>query len=326
MGIKDSYTKPEVDAIIAQASALPVGATVAFPLDKVAPGFLGLDGSVKSIAVYPDLAAFLGTAFNKGDEGAGNFRLPESRGEFLRGWDHGRGIDAGRAIGSAQLGTLAVYDSTSTGASVDIVRGTIEGIQADGYSAADYPGVGLTFTSTNVSYSPNLAGGGVARPRNVAVMWCIKAWNAPINQGNIDVAALAALARQATEIKLGTAKIATQALTDAGVDDATIVTPKKLRWGFQILKGPTGYIVFPSWLGGLILQWGLGLTSAGGAASVALPLLFPNVVLRAFVSASGTNSVATVGVVTTNSIGLNCYSGNTATGKAENVQFFLIGY
>jgi phage-related tail fiber protein len=326
MGIKDSYTKPEVDAIIAQASALPVGATVAFPLDKVAPGFLELDGSVKSIAVYPDLAAFLGTAFNKGDEGAGNFRLPESRGEFLRGWDHGRGIDAGRAIGSAQLGTLAVYDSTSTGASVDIVRGTIEGIQADGYSAADYPGVGLTFTSTNVSYSPNLAGGGVARPRNVAVMWCIKAWNAPINQGNIDVAALAALARQATEIKLGTAKIATQALTDAGVDDATIVTPKKLRWGFQILKGPTGYIVFPSWLGGLILQWGLGLTSAGGAASVALPLLFPNVVLRAFVSASGTNSVATVGVVTTNSIGLNCYSGNTATGKAENVQFFLIGY
>jgi hypothetical protein len=31
-------------------------------------------------------------------------------------------------------------------------------------------------------------------------MWCIKAWNAPINQGNIDVAALQTLAVQATEI------------------------------------------------------------------------------------------------------------------------------
>ena len=38
----------------------------------------------------------------------------------------------------------------------------------------------------------NSSGGVEARPRNLAVMWCIKAWNAPINQGNIDVAALEA--------------------------------------------------------------------------------------------------------------------------------------
>ncbi|WP_460065312.1 phage tail protein [Pseudomonas sp. S2_H08] len=282
-GIKDTYTKTEIESMIAQASALPVGATVAFPLDKVAPGFLELDGSVKSIAVYPDLAAFLGTAFNKGDEGAGNFRLPESRGEFLRGWDHGRGIDAGRAIGSAQLGTLTVYDSTFTGASVDIVRGTVEGVQADVYSAADYPGVGITFTSTNVNYSQNLAGGGVARPRNVAVMWCIKAWNAPIHQGNIDVAALAALATQATEVKLGTAKIATQAQADAGTDDATIVTPKKLRWGFQIQKATNGYIVFPSWLGGLIIQWGT-VNGTVSDMSAPYPIQFPNGLFQVVVS------------------------------------------
>ncbi len=35
-------------------------------------------------------------------------------------------------------------------------------------------------------------GSSETRPRNLAVMWCIKAWNAPINQGNIDVAALEA--------------------------------------------------------------------------------------------------------------------------------------
>ncbi|WP_325918048.1 phage tail protein [Pseudomonas frederiksbergensis] len=183
LGIKDSYTKAEIEAIIAQASALPVGATVAFPLDKVAPGFLELDGSVKSIAAYPDLAAFLGTAFNKGDEGAGNFRLPESRGEFLRGWDHGRGVDAGRLVGSWQADEFKSHvhqlDSPAnpTGFGQDkVARG----------NRSDSNGTPLT-TAT---------GGTETRPRNLAVIWCIKAWNAPINQGNIDIAALTTIVEQ----------------------------------------------------------------------------------------------------------------------------------
>lgn len=101
-GIKDTYTKPEIEALIAKASALPVGSIVAFPVDTPPPGFLELDNSVKSSATYPDLSAYLAGKFNKGDEGVGNFRLPEARGEFLRGWDHGRGVDAGRAIGAYQ--------------------------------------------------------------------------------------------------------------------------------------------------------------------------------------------------------------------------------
>ncbi|MFJ4605021.1 phage tail-collar fiber domain-containing protein [Pseudomonas atacamensis] len=195
MGIKDTYTKTEIESMIAQASALPVGATVAFPLDKVAPGFLELDGSVKSIAVYSDLAAFLGTAFNKGDEGAGNFRLPESRGEFLRGWDHGRGVDAGRAIGSAQIGSyipgdnnladevLYVHDSfDKAGLGWDIFTGTP--------AATTIKYTATQSGSTQLPVGGTVGHGGAARPRNIAVMWCIKAWNAPINQGNIDVAAL----------------------------------------------------------------------------------------------------------------------------------------
>lgn len=279
MGITDSYTKAQIEAMIAQASALPVGATVAFPLDKVAPGFLELDGSVKSIAAYPDLATFLGTAFNKGDEGAGNFRLPESRGEFLRGWDHGRGVDAGRAIGSYQLDALqnitgqwSAFQATSVGQSHS---GAFQGTGSYSFpqptgSVVNGP-VSVNFDASRVARTST-----ETRGRNLAVMWCIKAWNAPINQGNIDIAALEALATQATEIQLGTAKIATQALTDAGADDATIVTPKKLRWGFQILKGSNGYVVFPSWLGGLVIQWGVKAASATpGNNPVVLPIAFP---------------------------------------------------
>ncbi|WP_249314380.1 phage tail protein [Pseudomonas fluorescens] len=173
-GIKDSYTKAEVEALIAKASALPVGSIVAFPVDTPPPGFLELDNSVKSSATYPDLSAYLGGKFNKGDEGVGNFRLPEARGEFLRGWDHGRGVDAGRGIGSWQADDNKAHTHTAVGT-----------IYSYGHLAA---GPGRDFQSSNVTTSS--AGGSEARPRNIAVMWCIKAWNAPVNQGNIDVAAL----------------------------------------------------------------------------------------------------------------------------------------
>jgi phage-related tail fiber protein len=277
MGITDSYTKAQIEAMIAQASALPVGATVAFPLDKVAPGFLELDGSVKSIAAYPDLATFLGTAFNKGDEGAGNFRLPESRGEFLRGWDHERGVDVGRAVGSYQLDALqnitgqwSAFQATSVGQSHS---GAFQG-------NGTYPFPGPTGPIVNGSQYVTFDASRVARtaaetrPRSLAVVWCIKAWNAPINQGNIDIAALAALATQATEIKLGTAKIATQAQTEAGTDDATIVTPKKLLFGFSILLAAIGYIVFPKWLGGLKIQWGTQALNGVVSGTVTFPLAF----------------------------------------------------
>ncbi|CAN7547839.1 phage tail-collar fiber domain-containing protein [Pseudomonas brassicacearum] len=273
-GIKDSYTKTEVEAMIAQASALPVGATVAFPLNKVAPGFLELDGSIKSIAAYPDLVSFLGTVFNKGDEGAGNFRLPDSRGEFLRGWDHGRDVDAGRSVGSYQAGTKIQGDNDSA----PTVQGIANVAQIDADPATGFIG-DISHTATGmVSGSYGSAYWRTVRPRNLAVMWCIKAWNAPINQGNIDIAALAALATQATEVKLGTAKIATQAQTNAGADDATIVTPKKMRLGFGISLAANGNITFPTWLGGLIIQWGqinIGDIANGGSSSYSLPLAFP---------------------------------------------------
>jgi phage-related tail fiber protein len=203
MGITNSYTKDEVEALIGQASALPVGTMVAFPVNKVPPGFLEIDGSVKSIAAYPDLAAFLGTAFNTGGEGVGNFRLPESRGEFLRGWDHGRGVDAGRAVGSWQKGSIHAFDIGSgvglVGDRSGVVPITAANGRADlGYDVAnlvDYPsgqmvslasGAAIPLTDTGEVAS------GTSRPRNMAVMWCIKAWNAPINQGSIDITALAA--------------------------------------------------------------------------------------------------------------------------------------
>ncbi|QJI42059.1 phage tail protein [Pseudomonas sp. ADAK2] len=302
-GIKDTYTKPEIEALIAKASALPVGAIVAFPVDTPPPGFLELDNSVKSSAVYPDLSAYLAGKFNKGDEGVGNFRLPETRGEFLRGWDHGRGVDAGRALGSWQKGSLQSFDPSNIAQAVSGLwhnvssdAGIAEAHGLDPYTALDYPVSNSVFTAGT---TPVNAGAlGVARPRNIALMLCIKAWNAPVNQGNIDIAALAALATQATEIKQGTAKVATQTAVNLGTDDSTIVTPKKLLWGFQILKSGIGYCVFPSWLGGFIIQWGVySVVSTTVDRVVDYPLTFPTAALSAIAMSDYTPGSGAVGFV-----------------------------
>ncbi|UST60011.1 phage tail protein [Pseudomonas moraviensis] len=280
-GIKDSYTKAEVDALIVKASALPVGSIVAFPVDAPPPGFLELDNSVKSSATYPDLSAYLGGKFNKGDEGVGNFRLPEARGEFLRGWDHGRGADLGRAVGSYQADELKTHThQISAPTSIAASGGSTGIILAAGGM--------LNWSTTNT-------GGAETRPRNLAVMWCIKAWNAPVNQGNIDISALSALAQQSTESNQGTAKVATQAQTDAGADDKTIVTPKKLRWGFSVSRERTGYLMLPSWLGGVIIQWGtINAIEAGGQVSVTYPIAYPAAQVMTLVgnsSSMGTTSI-----------------------------------
>ena len=194
-----TYTKAEIEALLKNLSALPVGAMVPFPKGTVPVGFLEVDGSVQSAATYPDLAAYLGTTFNTGGEGAGNFRLPESRGEFFRGWDHGRGVDSGRSIGSRQAATIvSAGDGTKTSAAVvSFYNGADDSIEAhksrlnsDGTPSFPLNGVSdINAGATGSDATPYSAM--YVRPRNLAVMWCIKAWNAPINQGNIDVAALA---------------------------------------------------------------------------------------------------------------------------------------
>ncbi len=270
--------RQEIEALIAQASALPVGTIVAFPTDSLPPGFLELDGSSHSSNAYPDLSRYLAGTYNNGSEQLGYFRLPESRGEFFRGWDHGRGVDTRRDLGSSQLGTVVAYDSNAPGgASVDIIRSTAAQAAADPYDPAIYPGLSITFTTTGLNHGPGLSDGGVTRPRNIAVMWCIKAWNAPINQGNVDVAALVPLAAEATESHRGTASIATDAQVSGGVDDSAIVTPKKLRRGFAISLATNGYVALPSWLGGLILQWGYVQAPLYSSANtfIEMPITWP---------------------------------------------------
>lgn len=128
----------------------------------------------------------------------------------------------------------------------------------------------------------------VAQATETAFGWAKVATQAQTNSGVDDStfvtpkkfsAGLAALVIQATEAVMGIAKIATQAQANAGTDDATIVTPKKMRLGFSISLADNGSIVFPKWMGGLIIQWGqiyIGDVASNAPVSYSLPLAFPS--------------------------------------------------
>lgn len=64
-------------------------------------GWLKANGAAVSRTTYAALFAAIGTIYGAGD-GSTTFNLPDLRGEFIRGWDDGRGVDSGRALGSAQ--------------------------------------------------------------------------------------------------------------------------------------------------------------------------------------------------------------------------------
>lgn len=314
---KGTYSKAEIEGLIAKASALPVGVMVPFPMGIVPPGYLEVDNSLFKDTLYPDLAAYLAKKFNVAGDAAGYTRLPESRGEFFRGWDHGRGIDSGRAIASYQADAFKSHTHTppnQTGINSSSVATGAKSLGGNNYDTL---------------YNVGFTGDNETRPRNLAVMWCIKAWNAPINQGSIDIAALAALAAQGTEINQGTAKIATQPMTDAGLDDATIVTPKKLRFGFQFIKGVNGAIIFPTWLGGWIIQWGSTPDIPNAtAATFNYTVPFPTAAIcpGAFRRAQGNNSATVSTTLSQITINNRPHYTPDTSGTPNPYYFFCFGY
>lgn len=155
---------------------------VAFFARPTAPaGYLKANGALISRATYANLFAAIGTTFGVGD-GLTTFALPDLRGEFLRGFDDARGVDTGRTLGSAQLGTLQVIDPSLTSPGIGVpLHGNDLGanIYADAgldvVAAAAYPN--MTSSTIGGTVIALTAGGwaiGASRPRNIALLACIK--------------------------------------------------------------------------------------------------------------------------------------------------------
>jgi len=163
------------------ANAAQIGGVMFFARNTAPQGYLKANGAAVSRTTYAALFTAIGTTFGAGD-GTTTFNLPDLRGEFPRGWDDGRGIDAGRAFGSAQGASvhpwLGVYRASATsGILVGLPAATLpDGGQAYPSGESILPAsTGPYFSTTLPAGSTNTAPAAIgARPRNVALLACIR--------------------------------------------------------------------------------------------------------------------------------------------------------
>ena len=138
---------------------LPPGTTIAFAGPGVPAGFLKENGAAISRVAYANLFAAIGTTYGAGD-GSTTFNLPDSRGEFIRGADDGRGIDPGRSVGSWQDSQNKDHNHL-----YGAIHNTNYGLSPTGIAGV---------TPGQVQYATSSSGGSEARPRSTARLMCIK--------------------------------------------------------------------------------------------------------------------------------------------------------
>ena len=143
------------------ASPFPAGSVIYHAANTAPSGFLKADGATVSRSTYSDLFAAIGETYGAGN-GSTTFLVPDLRGEFMRGWDDSRGVDGSRSFGSAQADTfkahthgLAVKDPSNQTSGGAGPRGQDGGTDVQTYNTAS-------------------TGGSETRPRNVALLACIK--------------------------------------------------------------------------------------------------------------------------------------------------------
>lgn len=187
------------DSLIAalQANTLPYGTIIPWAGTVAPNGFIKAAGQVlprSGVGSYPKLtdavltggklSAVVDSAWTSGRKGCfslGNgvstLRVPDLRAEFLRGLDDSAGLDTGRLVGSAQ-GQYAGYFPWSVTVDDGDDRATYTYRSIAGMTLGDQTvwGPNLPANTTSGTYFTTITPGD-ARPRNVALLFCIKAYD-----------------------------------------------------------------------------------------------------------------------------------------------------
>ena len=186
----------------ATPDSVPTGCVFCRAAASVPAGYLECNGAAVSRSTYSGLFSVIGTTYGSGN-GSSTFNLPDLRGEFVRGFDHGRGVDSGRSInnpqGSANQSHNHSYGNngiTVSGANhnhsirkinlqpsianVAITLGSGQSYQI-GYATNDGGNTnqavlnsGNLSMSGSVGITINNTGTNESRPRNVAMMYIIR--------------------------------------------------------------------------------------------------------------------------------------------------------
>lgn len=171
-------------AKIAATAAVPIGAVFYFASSTIPAGYLKCNGdtvtngvgTIQSVtADFSALYAILSSTY--GAPG----KLPDLRGEFVRGWDDSRGIDSGRVIGTAQAEDYKSHNHSvadpghAHSFNYQVPLNILDNDRGGGSSifSIDNSVIPNTAASTT-GISVNNSGGAETRPRNIALLACIK--------------------------------------------------------------------------------------------------------------------------------------------------------
>ncbi|MBC3211924.1 phage tail-collar fiber domain-containing protein [Serratia fonticola] len=168
-GFLKSASTAGVSALI--RTDFPVGIPQPWPTATAPAGWLKCNGATFDKAKYPLLAA----AYPGG-------RLPDMRGEFIRGADDGRGVDSGRAVLSTQADAVQKFTGKTNGIQHFVPGLTPQGIISQGETVASTTGLTESTGSTgngvfriNIDASLQIRTATETRPRNIAFNYIVRA-------------------------------------------------------------------------------------------------------------------------------------------------------
>lgn len=155
---------------LGDGSALPAGVPVPWPTAIAPEGWLKCNGAAFTAQQYPKLALAYPA-----------LKLPDLRGEFIRGLDDGRGVDNGRALLSWQKGSYLVQERES--AVDNIVQFSLNDIALLGWDKAENNGeiIRARAVKATSTWTAASSGGdgiqyvGYSRPRNIAFNYIVRA-------------------------------------------------------------------------------------------------------------------------------------------------------
>ncbi|MEQ9923595.1 phage tail protein [Pectobacterium brasiliense] len=133
-----------------------------FPGAVAPAGWLKCNGQQFDTAQFPVLASRYPSGF-----------LPDLRGEFVRGWDDGRGVDVGRTLLGAQIGMIESHNHMLPISDPSLWNGAVYGY-AHNQPSATIEDIGHAAGSTSRELT-SMTGGSETRPRNIAFNYIVRA-------------------------------------------------------------------------------------------------------------------------------------------------------
>lgn len=160
--LKAANPHPQYLQIADIATFTPVGVPLPYPSATPPAGWLKCNGAPFNKAQYPKLASL----FPSGN-------LPDLRGEFIRGWDDGRGMDSGRALLTSQADEMKKFTLKYLGPGAGTGPATVFALQS-GMNSIYTNGINQPANSPTAD-AFQIPGGSETRPRNIAFNYILRA-------------------------------------------------------------------------------------------------------------------------------------------------------